>query len=100
MAAGLPVVCSRAGGLPEIVFSSEVGCAIDGDSPERYAAALLALIAQPEQAHAMGEAGRRSLRGRFDETTSATRLATLYRECLGARDLFTASVADQSQAIA
>jgi glycosyltransferase involved in cell wall biosynthesis len=100
MAAGLPVVCSRAGGLPEIVFSSEVGCAIDGDSPERYAAALLALIAQPEQAHAMGEAGRRSLRGRFDETTSAMRLATLYRECLGARDLFTAPVADESQAIA
>jgi hypothetical protein len=48
----------------------------------------------------MGEAGRRSLRGRFDEATSAARLATLYQRCLGDRDPFTGPAADQTQAIA
>ena len=84
MAAARPVVCSRAGGLAEIVNSSEIGCALDGDSPERYATALLALLAQPERARAMGEAGRRSLNGRFDSATSAARLENLYRLCIGA----------------
>jgi glycosyltransferase involved in cell wall biosynthesis len=100
MAAGLPVVCSRAGGLPEIVVSDEVGCAIAGDSPDRYAAALLALIAEPDQARAIGDEGRRSLRGRFDEATSAIRLAKLYEQCLGVRNSSTAPVGGRSQAIA
>jgi len=100
MAAGLPVVCSRAGGLPEIIVSDEIGCAIDGDSPVRYAAALLDLIAEPDRARAIGDAGRRSLRGRFDEATSATRLAKLYQQCLGVRDALAAPVSDRSQAIA
>jgi glycosyltransferase involved in cell wall biosynthesis len=100
MASALPVVCSRAGGLPEIVATSEIGCALEGDSPDRYAAALLELIAQPERARAMGQAGRRSLRGRFDETTSALRLAALYDRCLGNRELPAEPVANRSQAIA
>lgn len=99
MAAGIPVVCSRAGGLPEIVASSDVGSAVDGDSPERYAAILLGLIADRERARAMGEAGRRSVGRRFDQATSARRLAQLYERCLGERTRPT-TVAGQSQAIA
>jgi glycosyltransferase involved in cell wall biosynthesis len=100
MAAGLPVVCSRAGGLPEIIVSDEIGRAIDGDSPPRYAAALLDLIAAPDRARAIGETARRSLRGRFDETTSAMRLAKLYQQCLGVDDSFTTPISDRSHAIA
>jgi phosphatidylinositol alpha-1,6-mannosyltransferase len=100
MASALPVVCSRAGGLPEIVATSEIGCALEGDSPERYAAALLEFIAQPERARAMGQAARHSLSGRFDETTSALRLAALYDRCLGNRELPAEPVANRSQAIA
>ena len=100
MAAGLPVVCSRAGGLPEIVTNPEIGYALDGDSPERYAAAVLALVEQPERARAVGEAGRRSLRGRFDERTSAERLASLYGRCLGDPKLLAKPLANRTQAIA
>ena len=100
LAAGLPVVCSRAGGLPEIVNNSEIGCALDGDSPARYAAAILALLGQPERARGMGEAGRRSLHGRFDAATSAERLAALYERCLGNRGLVEEPVVNPSQAIA
>jgi glycosyltransferase involved in cell wall biosynthesis len=99
MAASRPVVCSRAGGLAEIVISSEIGSALDGDSPEAYAEALLALIDQPERARAIGEAGCRSLRGRFDEATSAVRLAKLYQRCLGESEQFTAPVAERKPAI-
>jgi glycosyltransferase involved in cell wall biosynthesis len=100
MAAGIPIVCSRAGGLPEIIASSEIGSAVDGDSPERYAAVLLGLIADRERARAMGEAGRRSVRRRFDQPTSALRLAQLYETCLGEGERPATAVADQSQAIA
>jgi glycosyltransferase involved in cell wall biosynthesis len=100
MAAGLPVVCSRAGGLPEIVVSPEIGCALDGDSAERYAAALLQLMAEPEKIRALGEAGRRSLRGRFDAATTASRLAKVYQECLGDQHLFTETLSDRGEAIA
>jgi glycosyltransferase involved in cell wall biosynthesis len=100
MAAGLPVVCSRAGGLPEIVMNSEIGCALDGDSPERYASAILGFVGHPERVRAMGEAGRRSVRGRFDAATSAERLADLYARCLGDRQFGAEPVAHRSQAIA
>ena len=97
MAAGRPVVCSRAGGLAEIVNTSEIGCALDGDAPERYATALLALLAQPERARAMGEEGRRSLNGRFDSATSAARLDTLYRLCVGGGEFAAVRATEPSQ---
>lgn len=97
MAAGRPVVCSRAGGLAEIVNSSEIGCALDGDSPERYATALLALLAQPGRARTIGEAGRRSLIGRFDAATSAARLDKLYRLCLGVSVIATVRTEESAQ---
>jgi glycosyltransferase involved in cell wall biosynthesis len=43
--------------LPEIVVDSETGMLVPPDDPERLAEAIGGLLAEPDQAKAMGEAG-------------------------------------------
>ena len=80
MAASLPVVCSRVGGIPEIVSSPALGALVPVDDREAFAAALDAFIAEPERRRAVGDAARRSLDGRFDRATYARALESLYAE--------------------
>ena len=65
MAAGLPVVGGRAGAVPEVVHHGETGLLVDPDDPRALAAALIRLLAAPEEAAALARAGRRRAR-RFD----------------------------------
>lgn len=64
MAAGVPVVASRVGGLPEAVADGETGALVEND-PEAIAAAVRALLDSPERARAMGAAGRRRMERLF-----------------------------------
>ena len=65
MAAGRPVVGRRVGALPETVVHGVTGLLVDDDRPESVAAALRALIAEPERAVAMGRAGRERARALY-----------------------------------
>jgi glycosyltransferase involved in cell wall biosynthesis len=58
MAAGLPVVGSRVGGMPELVVDGETGLLVEPGDPEGLAAALCGLLADPELRRRMGDAGR------------------------------------------
>jgi glycosyltransferase involved in cell wall biosynthesis len=64
MAAGVPVVASRVGGLPEAVADGETGVLV-GNDPNAIARAVRELLAQPERARAMGAAGRLRVERRF-----------------------------------
>lgn len=65
MAAGLPVVASRAGGNPETVLDGETGLLVPPGDAGALSAAILHLLQNRELAAKMGEAGRRRARERF-----------------------------------
>ena len=76
MAAGVPVVAARRGALPEVV--GEAGTLVDPVGEEGFAAAIEALLANPQRRVAQAEAG--VLRAReFTWEDSATQLLNAYR---------------------
>ena len=65
MAAGLPVVATAVAGVPEAVRDGETGLLVAPEDATGLAAALVAVLGDPQRARAMGEAGRRLLAERF-----------------------------------
>jgi len=59
MAFGLPCVGTRVGGIPDVVVDGETGLLVPPDDPDRLAAALYDLLADPARAARYGAAGRR-----------------------------------------
>ncbi|WP_345942606.1 glycogen synthase [Streptomyces sp. SID486] len=85
MACGTPVVASRVGGIPEVVADGRTGLLVDADDgfEAGLARALDTVLADPEAARRMGEAGRARAVGEFGWDAVARRTAGLYREMLG-----------------
>ena len=65
MAAGLPVVATRVGGVPEIVVDGETGLLVSAADPPALAAALQRLVDDPELRARLGFAGRQRAEERF-----------------------------------
>jgi glycosyltransferase involved in cell wall biosynthesis len=86
MAAGRPVVGRRVGALPETVVHGVTGLLVDDDRPESVAAALRALIAEPERAAAMGRAGRERARALYGSEAHAARVEAVYESALRLRE--------------
>ncbi|MGW1167133.1 glycogen synthase [Streptomyces sp. NPDC002550] len=84
MACGTPVVASRVGGIPEVVDDGRTGVLVDVDEEfeTRLAAALEAVLGDPEAARRMGEAGRERAALEFGWDAVARRTAALYEEIL------------------
>jgi glycosyltransferase involved in cell wall biosynthesis len=83
MAAGKPVVARRVGALPETVVHGETGLLVDDDRPESVAAALAALLGDPEQARAMGQTGRRRAETEFSPDRAAAITEAVYLRLVG-----------------
>lgn len=81
---GLPVVASAVGGIPEIVEDGKTGLLVPPGNPQALAAALERLAARPEEARALGAAGRARIIEQFDIQLCADRHAALYRSVLPA----------------
>jgi alpha-maltose-1-phosphate synthase len=79
MACGTAVVASRVGGIPEVVVEGETGLLVPPADPGALAEAVNELIADPERAAAMGEAGRRRAVERFSWRAIAEQTVELYR---------------------
>jgi starch synthase len=80
MACGTAVVASRTGGIPEVVADGETGLLVPPGDDERLAAALNALLADPDRARAMGQAGRKRAVAEFGWPAIAAQTAALYAE--------------------
>jgi glycosyltransferase involved in cell wall biosynthesis len=80
MEAGLPVVATRVGGVPDIVVDGETGFLVPPRDPAAVAEALSRLLEEPELARAMGEAGRKRRRTEFDLAATVRRIEELYEE--------------------
>ncbi|MEX2220942.1 MAG: glycosyltransferase family 4 protein [Candidatus Rokuibacteriota bacterium] len=85
MAAGRPVIGRRVGALPETVVHGVTGLLVDDDQPESVAAALRALVAEPERAAAMGRAGRERARAIYGSDAHAARVEGIYRKARAAK---------------
>jgi glycosyltransferase involved in cell wall biosynthesis len=83
LAAGVPAVATRVGGIPEIV-GDDAGVLVPPANPAALAAAIRDLAADAERRHRMGEAARARFAADFGGTTWARRLRALYDEVLAA----------------
>ncbi|HSV36906.1 MAG TPA: glycosyltransferase family 4 protein [Ramlibacter sp.] len=79
MRAGLPVVATRVGGIPEAVEDGVTGRLVDVDSPSQLAAALGGL--DRATLRLMGAQGRRRFEEQFRIERVVRELDALYREC-------------------
>ena len=84
MQAGLAVVATAVGGVPDLIEPGVHGLLVPPDDPPALAAALAELLAEPDRARAMGDRGRERQRAEFDIDVLVGRLETLYLELLAA----------------
>jgi glycosyltransferase involved in cell wall biosynthesis len=82
MAAGLPVVATDVGGLPEIVRDGETGFLVPPRDPEALAERVSQLLSDPALARDMGERGRRRQREEFSRDAMVAQVSELYRRLL------------------
>ncbi|MFQ5877310.1 MAG: glycosyltransferase [Acidobacteriota bacterium] len=85
MAAGIPVVATRVGGVPEVVVDGRTGLLVPPADPDALARACLDLLSDRERALRLGRAGRERARGEFSIEDLVERTAALYRELLDGR---------------
>jgi glycosyltransferase involved in cell wall biosynthesis len=78
MTAGLPVVASRVGGVPEAVEDGRTGLLVAPESPQALAAAIASLLVDEEKRRGMGAEGRTLVRQRFDVNRQSRLLLDLY----------------------
>lgn len=65
MACAKPVIASRVGGVPEIVLDEVTGLLVPGEDAAALAGALETLLADPDRARALGEAGQARVAAEF-----------------------------------
>jgi glycosyltransferase involved in cell wall biosynthesis len=79
MAAGLPIVASAVGGIPEMVSHGDTALLVPPADPGALTDAVVRILTNPRQAAAMGRAGRRVAAEQFDVVRQAGILAEEYR---------------------
>jgi glycosyltransferase involved in cell wall biosynthesis len=82
MAAGLPVVASAVGGVPELVVSGETGLLVRPDDMDALADALRTVLSDAALRRSMGDSGRARAEQLFDLPAFRTAHVQLYREAL------------------
>jgi len=78
--AGVPIVASRAGGIPEAVRDGENGVLVPPDDPEALGAAIAALLADPQRRHALGAGGQALMAREFSIDAMVEGNLGVYRE--------------------
>jgi glycosyltransferase involved in cell wall biosynthesis len=78
MAAGLPVIATSVGGVPEIVIDGVTGILVPPMAPAELAAAIARIVAGPPLRVKLGSAARRTAE-RFSVATCAARHEAAYR---------------------
>jgi len=78
MAAAVPAVATRVGGIPDVVVDGETGLLIPAQDEAAMADALLKLLRDPARRQEYGRAARRRVDERFDVSTMVTAIDRLY----------------------
>jgi colanic acid/amylovoran biosynthesis glycosyltransferase len=83
MSAGLPVVASRTGGIPELVDHERNGFLVPPAEPDALANALERLAVDLALRERLGRAGRETILREFDQQRCAASLVSLIQQCGG-----------------
>ncbi|MBW3555303.1 MAG: glycosyltransferase family 4 protein [Actinobacteria bacterium] len=86
MAAGVPVVSTRVGAIPEMVQDGVSGILVDAGDQAGLVAALRALLGDEDRRQAMGDAARRRVLERFDARRTTADLVDLLAGVYGGRE--------------
>jgi glycosyltransferase involved in cell wall biosynthesis len=79
MACGLPIVSTRAGGLPEVVADGETGLLVPPHDEPALAQAIVALLGDAARRASMGAAGRVRVVDSFSVETMVARTLEVYK---------------------
>ncbi len=82
MAAGLPIVATAVGGIPEVITHQKNGILVKPRQPNELADRIIALMEDPVKAIALSLAGKRTVRDGFSMDVPAALTADLYDELL------------------
>ena len=77
-----PVVAFRSGGLTDVIQDGRTGILVSPGDSAALAAALDAVIAEPERTRTLGAAGRLYALSRFAPESAAQRYADIYKQVL------------------
>jgi glycosyltransferase involved in cell wall biosynthesis len=85
MDAGLPIVATTVGGVPDLIDNEVHGLLVPPGDPDALAAAIAAQLRDRERARAMGTRARERRRTEFDIEVQVRRIEALYTELLEQR---------------
>lgn len=84
MAAGLPAVGTRVGGVAEVIEAGETGFVVPPREPAAMASALRPLVESSELRDRLGAEGRERVEREFHVRDTVRRTVDVYREMIGA----------------
>jgi glycosyltransferase involved in cell wall biosynthesis len=87
MAAGVPVVATAVGSVPDVVVEGETGYLVKDGDVKGMAKAIIELLRDPEKAKEMGIAGREAVYPRFAAHTLIANVEGLYAELLRQKNI-------------
>jgi glycosyltransferase involved in cell wall biosynthesis len=77
--AGLPVIASNVGGLPEVIEHEKTGLLVPAENPDALADAMRALLTNPERAKQYGTALKAHVEKEFSKERMVRETLALYR---------------------
>lgn len=86
MACGVPAVCSKVGGLPEVIRDGVEGYLVEPGDVDAMAARCLQILTEPGRLKQMGKAARRRASDKFCSTKIIPLYEELYRKVIAIRD--------------
>ena len=85
MAAGLPIVVTRVGGIPQVVINNQNGQLVDKDNPQQLAEALLALVKSKEKRSLTGNNARKTILAKYSMHQMTQKHIELYNSIISRR---------------
>jgi L-malate glycosyltransferase len=85
LGAGLPVIASSVGGIPQVIGASGAGVLIESRSPSVWARTLIQTLNDPQKMKALGERARRHIQANFSVEEMARRYLAVYESTSAAR---------------
>ena len=82
MGAGVPIVATAVGGIPEILTDGETAVLVDGRRPASLANGIMRMLQSPALARGCARQAREVLRSRFSTETYVRNLFTIYADVL------------------
>ncbi len=82
MAAGKPVVATRAGGIPEIVTHGQNGFLVEPDNPDKLAQAITNLLQDSSRRMLMGQKNALQMKERYSWRRTAHQVEQVYQSIL------------------